>query len=533
MSLLRPLAVATFLIGAAARGVAAQHDLVTLPLHDPAYRQLDGLSRQGCAAARVSPYRPYPMRSVRDAVARMADDERCEGTLAASLRDRFGARAVADTTAGFRFGASVEAMGTALRNGEFRPLWRDVRATGDGTPSAVGIARARVSWNAAPYLVAVTEAYAQTETRNDPANRALPLRQGSGALDFSEAYLNGRIGPLVLSFGRAREAWLGRGTESLVLSASGPAIDRLSALARWSRVEARAIVASLDRVALDPVRDGPDVGLTPTTVYRMLAGHALTYRPTPSWELTLGETVLIGRRSPTPDFAYANPLMLFLVTEHDADRVADGTQNNIYVFGAVRYARGPAAIDAELVVDDIQIDRPDREVTPDQLAWRLAATTGLGLPLPSSVGVEYRRVDSYTYLRKTYNVVYQHYGSPVGSELGPDADWLEAEADVWPSGELRLAASVARWRRGAQRIEARPSQGAEGHAGEPFPSATAARPEAQRALVLALSAEHLGALLPVTVRGEVARMDNVNNRPDTPATYARVSIVASYRFRYP
>jgi hypothetical protein len=265
----------------------------------------------------------------------------------------------------------------------------------------------------------------------------------------------------------------------------------------------------------------------------MLAGHALTWRPTSSLELTLGETVLIGRRSPTPDFAYANPLMLYLVTEHDADRAPDGTQNNIYFFGAVRYGHGPATIEGELVVDDIQIDQPDRQSRPDQLAWRVAATSGLRLAVPASVGVEYRRADSYTYLRDTYNVVYQQYGSPLGSELGPDADWLEAMADVWPSGELRLAASVAQWRRGAQRIDARPTEGPEGHAGEPFPSVTTERPAAQRTVVLALSAEHLGSRLPVMVRGEVARMDNVNNRPDTPATYARVSIVASYRFRYP
>ena len=50
---------------------------------------------------------------------------------------------------------------------------------------------------------------------------------------------------------------------------------------------------------------------------------------------------------------------------------------------------------------------------------------------------------------------------------------------------------------------------------------------------MGLGAEHLGSRLPGSVRAEVVRMDNVNNQPDTPATYARVSIVARYRFRYP
>ena len=41
---------------------------------------------------------------------------------------------------------------------------------------------------------------------------------------------------------------------------------------------------------------------------------------------------------------------------------------------------------------------------------------------PASLQVEYRRIDSYTYLRGRYNEVYQQLGRPLGSELGPDAD---------------------------------------------------------------------------------------------------------------
>ncbi|HVP70344.1 MAG TPA: hypothetical protein VMS45_03405, partial [Gemmatimonadaceae bacterium] len=46
-------------LAAGATLAAAQHPLVTLPLSDPAYIQLDALVRQGCVAARLSPYRPY------------------------------------------------------------------------------------------------------------------------------------------------------------------------------------------------------------------------------------------------------------------------------------------------------------------------------------------------------------------------------------------------------------------------------------------------------------------------------------------
>ena len=48
------LALALVLTAAAPASALAQHALVGLPLTDPAYTQLDGLMRQGCAAARVS-----------------------------------------------------------------------------------------------------------------------------------------------------------------------------------------------------------------------------------------------------------------------------------------------------------------------------------------------------------------------------------------------------------------------------------------------------------------------------------------------
>lgn len=536
MSLLRALAVAAVTLASTARAVAAQHDLVTLPLADPAYRQLEGLARQGCQLARVSPHRPYFVGHVREAIAGFLADPRCRGAIAETLLARFTpastGEAAGDDQPRFRLGGSAELRATFLRNGEFRPLWAEARSTDEGDPQVVGIGRGRVTWNADPRLVAVVEGYAQTDSRNDPRNRALPFRETEGVLDFSEAYLNGRLGPLILSVGRSSAAWLGRGEESLALSAHGPALDRVSAVARWSHWEARALFASLDKVSLDPAVDGPVVEV-PETVHRLLAAHVLSYTPASWVELTLGETVLIGRRGPTLDLAYANPLMLYLITEHDQDRQNEGDQNNIVVFGGLRVSGPAGAVEAELHVDDIQIDAEDRERIPDQLGLRIAGTAAVPLPIPASVGVEYRRLDSFTYLRRSYNTVYQRYGSPIGSELGPDADMLRVDAEGWMSGVLRLNAGVARWRRGARRLNDRPSERAEGHAGEPFPSVTVERPEVQSAWLLDLSLSHLGIRLPVEARVEVAKLDNVNNRPDAPATYARVSLVGTYRFRYP
>src|SRR5215210_6126937 len=77
----------------------AQHPLVTLPLDDPAYVQLSALDRQGCAAARISPHRPYLAAAVRLAVGRASRETRCAGPLLDVLRARFAPPAAAAAAA--------------------------------------------------------------------------------------------------------------------------------------------------------------------------------------------------------------------------------------------------------------------------------------------------------------------------------------------------------------------------------------------------------------------------------------------------
>ncbi|MEJ7811600.1 MAG: capsule assembly Wzi family protein [Gemmatimonadaceae bacterium] len=514
----------------------AQHPLVALPLGDPAYVQLDALQRGGCTAARVSPYRPFRVGLLRAALARAAGEVRCAGPVLEYLASRFGTDTTAPAAPASRrvtAGAAIDVRTTARRDAEFRPLWRDVRPDSLGDRAVVGIARARVTWNGGERLVAVAEGYAQSDRRNDPRHRGRGFRETSAVVDYSDAYLAGRLGPLVLGVGRTSEAWLGEGDESLVVSSHGTPLDRVSAEVRWSRFEARAFFSTLDDVVLD-ARDSLPAGVPAQRVHRFLAAHALTFRPTPRWEFTLGETALLARRGAGFELAFANPLMFYVVSENDSSHAgAFGDDNNLAAFGALRYAGGPATLQAELLIDDIQIDAEDRENNPDKLGWRVAATLALPLGVPASVGLEYKRVDSYTYLRDFYAQAYALYDQPLGSELGPDADLLRATGEVWANGRLRVSAGVGRWRRGALRIDTRPGPRAFGHAGEPFPSVTVARPSGQTGMLGDGSVEFLDRVFPITIRAEIARLDNVNGEPALSATYFRAQLVGSYRFRYP
>lgn len=531
----------------AALPAAAQRGPLALPLHDPAYVLLDGLESSGCAPARISAYRPFVVQRVIAAIRLAKTDPACAPSLVAVLEARFDptvdsvslpttmvtparvgpSRAINDEVS---IGAAVTVRGTAIGKGEFRPLASDLRPKADGDPPAVALLRARGRYSPTPRTVAVIEAFGQSHVRNDPLIRSGRLRSTTGAVGITEATFTGAAGPLMLSIGRDREVWLGRGTESLVLSGNAPPLDRLMAALDTRHFEGRALYAMLDDVVLDDVRGELPTGTPAQRFHRSLVAHSLTWRPSRAFELTAGETVLLSRGSRTLELGYANPLMPYILTQNDGS--GNQTRDNLGVFISARGRLGRSLLSAELLVDDVQIDA-DRELTPNQLAWRVEGRQGWAAPIPGALAIEYERVDSYTYLRGLYTDVYQFADRPLGSELGPDADRITGSAEVWPTGTLRLSSSVGVWRRGAQRLSKRPAEGAVGNAGQSFPTVSADRPYAQRALLADVTATVAHWDFPVMVRVEAARIQNPGNTTPARSIYIRAHLSATYAFRYP
>ena len=518
------------------RAAHAQHPLVSLPFDDPAYQQLEGLVRGGCQPAWISSYRPYLVRDVRAAVTRAATDSTCAPSLVAELRDRFARDTFdifSDNEGLLSAGGAATVRATQLSNGEFRPLWRGLRPKEQGDPPVVGVFQARVTWGG-KNVVGVVEGVGYTHRRNDPSLHQRAVRSTSGAIDFGESYINAQLGKwFTLTFGRGNEAWLGEGRESPVLSAWGPALDRIELSGRWRRVEARALFASLASVEMSPAIDSLPVGSVTQRFYRQLIGHSLTIRPTRAVELSLGETILLARGTQTLELAYLNPLMAYVVTQNDTSR-ADATQNdNLQVFGGVRLHSGASAVQAELLVDDVQIDPKDRKKVQDQLAWSVRATQGVPLIVPASAVAEYRHVNSYTYLRNFYATAYQSYDAPLGSELGPDADLWRVGAELWPAGTVQLTGGISGWRQGAVGIDQRAGRNSNNHAGEPYPSVTPDRPAVQRAVLADAGASYLRYPLTLTARFEAAHVQNPENQLRTAASYVRLQIIGRYAYRLP
>jgi Capsule assembly protein Wzi len=530
---LQLLLLVGLVLAAAPSRATAQFGLVELPITDQAYDQLGALERMGCTPARVSSFRPYQVRAIRAALLAARADQHCQGSILDALTARFAPKP-RDTNGGLRGGAEVTAQGTALAKGEFLPMWDNVRPKNEGTPTAVGIVHGRLSYGdgADDHVVVVADGYAESNGRNDPTDRADGFRHTAAVVDFSEAYVNARAGIVSFSLGREQEAWLGEGTNSLILSANGPPIDRLAVEFHTAHWEGRAIVGELDKDVLSAAQDSLNSTVQPQDYYRFLYGHALTWRPDRFIEATLGETALISSGSNTLDLYYVNPFVPYIVTKSDTGRKTDAANDNLTAFVGMRIRPGPFTLRGELLIDDIQIDSKDRPNIPDQLGWQLGASTPLPIGVPASLDLSYERIDSYTYQAQFYNQVWQHYNVPIGSSLGPDADLWEADAEAFLFRKIRVAGGVGYWRRGLLRIDDRPGDNVVGAGAPPFPTSAPGKP-VQTAELGSFSVQYLNPVLPLTLRANVANIKNVNNTPSAAALYAQLQVLLTYAFRYP
>jgi hypothetical protein len=495
----------------AARSADAQFGLVQLPLDDPAYVQLAALEHMGCAEARVSPRRPYDVRAVRDALTRARDIAACRGPILDALNRRFEARQ-ADKNAGLRGGGEATLRVTGLTGGEFEPLWNTIRPTGQGDQPAVGIVHGRLTWGdgSADQVVAVGDAYAQTGSRNDPTVRARQFRHTSGVLDFGEAYVSGRIGPFEGTIGRGEEAWLGEGRESLFLSANGPPLDRITASVSTHDIEARMLLGSLDDVVLDSTQDNIVGTQSIQRYYRYLAAGAVTWRPTRVVEATVGTMAVLPSASRALDLFYVNPFSKY----PDTTRTLVNVTSHVETFGALRLRAGVATFDGELLAD--------QQLKSDHIGYLLTATAPLPTRIPVSLDATFQHIGRDTYTSQYYASVSEHYGVPLGSALGPDAEMGQVGAEVFVAGPLRVAGDIGIWRRGKVRIDERPAQ----------PGTAPDSPE-QRATIGDLTIQFLTPVVPVTLRFTGATVTNANNVASPASSYGKTQIIASYAFRYP
>jgi len=210
------------------------------------------------------------------------------------------------------------------------------------------------------------------------------------------------------------------------------------------------------------------------------------------------------------DLFYVNPFTKY----PDTTRRLVNVTNHVETFGGLRLRAGVATFDGEVLAD--------QSVKSEHLAYLLSATTPLPTHIPVSLVATFEHIGRETYTSRYFASVAEHYGVPLGSVLGPDAELGKVGAEVFVAGPLRVAGDIGIWRRGRVRIDERPAQ----------PGAGPDGPD-QRATISDLTIQFLTPVVPVTLRFSGATVKNANNVVSPSSSYGQTQIIASYAFRYP
>ncbi len=311
-----------------------------------------------------------------------------------------------------------------------------------------------------------------TDGRNNPLNRTRQFEQLDSSNNVDEAYVRwaGRTWGVVL--GRAPLQWGPERLGSLILSSTAPYLDMLHGHVQLDRHQIQAFAAQLssEGVAAADTLNTLDPGVTQHR--RFLYGHRLDlwFGAQNSTRLRVGlsETALVAGPGEGLNLLYLNPIQFYAQAQTEQDGGASVQVNvmNSLDFDAFLGHSG-VHLYGSFLVDDLQIAEEGRKNNPDQLGWTLGADWSPSARSPWLLGVESRRVGSWTYLHRGDATDYRHFFRPLGAPEGPDTDLHNVRVGYRNGHGWSMALEVERLRRGENRITSLASR--MGNAGRPFP----------------------------------------------------------------
>ena len=300
-----------------------------------------------------------------------------------------------------------------------------------------------------------------------------------------DAYAVYGYGPLRVSAGR-NELWLGQAgaSSSVFVSDSIPPIDqvRVDLVTRTlrftgmiGRLSGDDQNRSLDEQGETIPGSMPPPASERRNVDRIFYLHRVDWQPADYLQVAISEAALVTGTDRGLDARYANLLIPFFVTQEDEDE-SGGVDVNVMVNAeGVLLVPPGARIWTNVFVQEFFIDAEKRENIGNQLAYKAGAEmAGDALGLPAlTAGLEYTRVDVFSYLHRGLNTNHTQFGVPLGSSLGPDADMAQAWITWRPRPDLRLTLDAMSRRDGERGVETLESVIDAGH--PDFPSGVVQR----------------------------------------------------------
>lgn len=270
----------------------------------------------------------------------------------------------------------------------------------------------------------------------DKLRQNVKFRDLGSDIDFSESHLRVDFDWFYAMIGRQTRL-VGAGlNDRLFVSGRAAPYDALSLGAKFETFEYRFEHGSLIGMSENIVNAGFNAKIPD----KFIATHRFAIRP--SWgEISFWEAIIYSDRN--IDLAYLNPLSFYKSLEHalrDRDNSIMGMDLTLRPFSNFQ-------IKGSFLLDDIIIEKIGDNYWSNKTAWNLAAFFSTVYNL--DFGVEYCRIEPYTYSHFNPQNAYINDGIMIGSSLLPNSDRMSAKI-LWLFGErYPLEIDFAYFRHGA------------------------------------------------------------------------------------
>ena len=229
------------------------------------------------------------------------------------------------------------------------------------------------------------------------------------------AYLKFNLPWFELQLGQDTLQWGPGYHDSLLISKNPLAMDMLKLQAKYKSVTFTAFTAVLEDMAVD-IND------------KYISGHRVEGYFWDRFGFGISEVVVYGNRF---EPGYLNPVNIYLINEQPisrADGRVDGSGDNVLMSVDMRFRPlDDFEIYGELMVDD---GNPAANFkhwdTKFGILGGIYLTDPFGIP-DTDFHAEYAFINQYAYTHVNPVNVYKHFTTPIGHQIGSDADnlWLE------------------------------------------------------------------------------------------------------------
>ncbi|MEO0021892.1 MAG: capsule assembly Wzi family protein [candidate division WOR-3 bacterium] len=249
---------------------------------------------------------------------------------------------------------------------------------------------------------------------HNPGARAVSWRNRL-LWQMERAYFGFNLPWLRLELGRDELVWGPGWHSSVMLSDQAPALDKIQLTLSRRQVKFTSFTALLSRW---------------NDRHRFLSAQRL--------ELTVGRRLVLGGAmfnvynwENAWDFSgMLNPLLPIYFSVANS-----GHDDNLLVGGDAVLYLPQTRLYAQLLIDNFEFNT--RRESPNCLG--LQSGCFWAPPLPFDFRAEYALVTAFTYYHRLRDIMYENYSVPLGHELGPDADRLEAKLRFMPATWLNLS----------------------------------------------------------------------------------------------